>query len=470
MRRAPRTALLACWATPLLAGCRPASTTPAEPALEALPADLDPLLAERLSAARAAVRSRPDAADAWGALGLVYHANFLPASAVPCYERAERTDPGDARWPYQRALALYDVGALEEARDALRAALALRPDEAAFHWHLGGVLLELGRMDEAEASCARAVALAPDEGAAWSGRGRVRLERGAAADALADLDHALALAPRDSWTHHLRATALRMLGREGEAAAEQALGEGGAPRWETPYDRERGQALVVTRGARRKVAQELYDAGRFDDAIRVLEALSPELSGDLPHQRFLGRAYLRAGRVQEGLAAFRGCVAQAPEDRGSLIGLAEAELRAGLDQEAGATLERTIALHPDYGAPLHFLGVLRERRGDAPGAIEAFRACLERDQRNAPTHLALGRLLLEQRAWREAAAAYEGALRAGVDDGDVWVGLARARQMQGDAEGARSALAEARGRPTSEPELRRKVENALRDARGAGGG
>ena len=52
-------------------------------------------------------------------------------------QRTETLDDGNPRWPYQRALTLYETGGVQEALSALDRALELAPEEAALHWHRG---------------------------------------------------------------------------------------------------------------------------------------------------------------------------------------------------------------------------------------------------------------------------------------------------------------------------------------------
>ena len=427
--------------------------------------DLDPGLVERIEVARAAVRAAPDSVETWSTLGLVFHANHLLDLAAPCYRQAGELAPDDARWPYQLSLVHSGLGQVDASVEALQAALALAPEEAALYWHLGQIRLDEGDTVAAESAFSEARRLAPGRAGGWRGRARVHLSRGDHAQAIADLEQALRLDPADAFSHHLRTRALRLAGRNEEADREQGRGEGGAPTWPCEWDTERQEHMVVTLAVRRTIAKELYDAGRFDQAIVVLERLNEQLADDLPHKRFLGRTYLRAGRTEDALAAYEQCLTMAPEDRNTLVGLAEAQLRAGRDDEALVTVERTLALHPRFGAAHHFHGVLLKNAGDISGAIAAFRACLQNDQRNLPTHIALGRALLELRRWDEAAATYENALRTNENSGDLHVGLAKARLMQEQLDAAEASLARSHSLRVNDTSFQRKVEGALRRAR-----
>jgi len=143
-------------------------------------------------------------------------------------------------------------GDLDRAAGFLRAALALRYDDAAARASLGRLLLARGDLDgavalqaeaqrldpsdvpgrlaaadllsangrdeEAEAAFAEALRLCPEEAEAWERRGRSRLRSGRTADALADLRRAQELRPQDP--------AVKELVRSLEPATE---------RFEAPY-------------------------------------------------------------------------------------------------------------------------------------------------------------------------------------------------------------------------------------------
>ena len=50
------------------------------------------------------VRQKPYSGGAWGSLGKVLYAHAFAPQANLCFEKAERYDPQEPRWPYLRAL------------------------------------------------------------------------------------------------------------------------------------------------------------------------------------------------------------------------------------------------------------------------------------------------------------------------------------------------------------------------------
>jgi Flp pilus assembly protein TadD len=98
-------------------------------------------------------RARDRAGEAWA---LNNHAVFVAhggelARALTLIERAERLQPADPRLEVTRGNLLWDLGSLEAARAAYRAALLRDPHNARAHYNLGLLYEELGDLPHAAA-------------------------------------------------------------------------------------------------------------------------------------------------------------------------------------------------------------------------------------------------------------------------------------------------------------------------------
>src|SRR5262245_24240339 len=100
-----------------------ASTLPALPELTGRP----PAMLKHLREADAAARSRPNSADAVGALGAAYHSDLFYVEAESAYSRASELDPKNWRWPYSIALLHIERGEASSAARALRTAVGINP-------------------------------------------------------------------------------------------------------------------------------------------------------------------------------------------------------------------------------------------------------------------------------------------------------------------------------------------------------
>ena len=151
--------------------------------------------------------------------------------------------------------------------------------------------------------------------------------------------------------------------------------------------REAAEVLVRARATgvdneviRRKLALHLVRLGDADAADRVLSI--DARSVDPETQLALGRIAAATGRSDEARARFRRATELDPTlpeariDEGVLL------LTEGRLDEAESALTEGLAAQP-HAEGWNAMGVLRSRRGDAPGAIDAWRKALEIDPRLA---------------------------------------------------------------------------------------
>jgi len=134
--------------------------------------------------------------------------------------------------------------------------------------------------------------------------------------------------------------------------------------------------------------------GDASAGLRLLDeaaALRPDFA-DV--QRARGATLARLGRLDEARDAFAAAVRVAPDDVDALDGLAETELR--LDRPAAAlpAAERSLALLPQRARPWILRGRARYGAGDAAGAVDDFRAALERDAASFTAAYSLGAALV----------------------------------------------------------------------------
>ncbi len=180
---------------------------------------------EALADIGAALKLRPDDADA-----LLNHANVLkslnrPADALAGFDRVLALKPG---WPQahnNRGTVLQAMGRPQEALQAYDQALASAPDHVEALNNRGSVLQDLRRPAEALAAYDQALRLAPNFAAAFNNRGSALLDLKRFADALGCFDRALALRPGDPQVLNNRGNALQGLMRYDEALTvyDQAL-------------------------------------------------------------------------------------------------------------------------------------------------------------------------------------------------------------------------------------------------------
>jgi tetratricopeptide (TPR) repeat protein len=326
-----RTALVLGAVLCALAGCRSAGRGGLEPPAPDT-AGAEPLVVERVAAARDRVLGARDSAEAWGELGMVLDAHHMCKHALVCYAEARRLDPANFKWPYLQANCMLDTPPSEVVA-VLRQACDLRPDFAPACLRLARLLMTSSHEQEAERLFARVSESDPGNASAWLGLGQIALARGDLARARETLERAAGAGP-DS--RAVLASLARVYARLGLAAEAQevALEAKDALR-DTPLDDE--------------VLVEVFDHG-----------------ATAYHLAQQGKARLERGELDEAIARLRRSLATRPEQAPARVDLGRALILSG-DESAGiAELEHANRLVPEIVDVEAELGTLRARRDSAP--------------------------------------------------------------------------------------------------------
>lgn len=296
-----------------------------------------------------------------------------PPTALAAAEKAAQIAPN--HWKAQKVLAeaLAITGEYEEALQASRRALLLRPDlplllrshgeylmalgryEDAVAWFrdvrgrypetlipsLGTCLFILGEVDEAESIYRRALKENPDFFVNWGNLGGLFLVQGKLEEAVDYLDRALELFPDDVAFLTNRAVALSRLENFEDS------------------QRDFDDVLALRPGhvpALQNYAVMLHRAGRYEEAFETNEkalAIAGETAG-LLHNK--GDILCKLGRPAEAVAAFDKALALKPENPHTWFGKGQALAMAGRMEEALPPLEESLRLEPGDALTLKWLG------------------------------------------------------------------------------------------------------------------
>jgi tetratricopeptide (TPR) repeat protein len=179
-----------------------------------------------------------------------------------------------------------------------------------------------------------------------------------------------------------------------------------------------GRVLMATGHAREAVA-----------AYRRALALKPDSAeGYL----LLGLALRSTGQLNEAIAACRRAIALDPLLAAAYYNLGLLLADAGRLDEANAALRNTIRIQPTFPRAHTQLGIVLHRRGKRREALAAFRKALTSDRPDDVTpHLGLGKVLLEEKEYRQAADHFRQALALKPDLPGPYLEGARASARAG---------------------------------------
>lgn len=357
---------------------------------------LEPPLARLIAERTAAVRADPYAAEAWGRLGIVYDVHDMPREAIACYERAQRLDPAEFRWPYFLALCELptDHGA---ARAELLAARAIRDDYAPLELHLARSYFDAGDLERAKTHFVRASTLDGALVRPHIGLARIALARDDPETALRHLEDALARRPKSGEVHFLLAETYRRLGKE-TLAREHAEQAGDRAAFEEFSDQVRMESqweVGVTMFWRATRSRAYLESGMIDRAIAEWVAVLEDDPGSTRAWTELGRIYTRANDPERAMEAYGRALAIDPTLHAIRHELGLLLVRSGRT-EAGLPLVReSCEALPDRPDLRSNLGRVLARAGKPDEAAGAFR-------RAAAQYAASGRYERARTAYQSA--------------------------------------------------------------------
>jgi tetratricopeptide (TPR) repeat protein len=223
-------------------------------------------------------------ADAWHLLGLIAHARADLAAAEACIRRALAVRPEEALFHYNLANVLRDAGRADAAIVGYRAALATRPDDPDTLLNLAGLQAAQGDPAGAADTLVTLVTRVADYRPGWVNLGHVYRRLGARPEAAAAYRRALALDAADPGAH----LGLGVMAQEAadpdqalahyQAALAAAPGQAGV--WNnlgTLYqelgERERARGCATGAGAGRLAGVQRRDHGRHGVPAAIHRAL-----------------------------------------------------------------------------------------------------------------------------------------------------------------------------------------------------
>lgn len=411
-------------------------------------ASIDPEVLAILDDAIASVHASPRNAEMRLQLAMVYKGNNLPESARVCYRQVLEMDPDQPKAWYGLALANEETGLIDEAIAAMEQAISVDPTYPAAHWRLGLWLIDRGAIEQAEAELRQGNVLDARHPAPWFGLTRVYLARGEfvkAADLI--MDRGLLRGEYRGYASHLLALAYRGAGNAERASAAVRAAAPGKPQWRDAWaDEPSGFARGIA--ADRQRAEGHIIAGRFNQAIPLLERVRRAQADNFQIANLLGISYIQAGRRDEGLATLREAIDLAPQSAKSHINLARALLVArssSLSDFATALhhVNTAIDLNPHSAEPYVLKGRILRARGDSTAAIEMFKAGFRADSRTVLPLIDAGFTQLTMQLLADARATFHQAVQWDPLSAEAKVGLALMLIADGDADGAEELIDQA---------------------------
>ncbi len=354
--------------------------------------------------------------------------NDLDAADKALGELSRRA-PGAFGTHYLKARVAFARRDYDAATTALREALAVDPGSVPGRLLLGAALTEKGSLEQAGADLSSLLADHPENIEVRKQLARVLLARGDAAGARRVLAEAPA-ASADAGTDWMSGSILMMSGETGEAIAKLEQGVAAAP----------DNAAI-----RLDLASAYLTAGRREDALAVLQALSPE-AGGLRRSQLLVLAgasgkdragarqaivdLLKANPQDAGLAVVGGyyllstgdlatadrvfgdVLRSSPRNVGAQLGQGATALQAARFDDAAKGFERALALEPTDERAYIGLAAVALAKADSPAAVQWLEKAISAKPSAVESRLQLADILFRQGETAKAKALIDQALAA----------------------------------------------------------
>ncbi|MYA17727.1 MAG: tetratricopeptide repeat protein [Gammaproteobacteria bacterium] len=346
-------------------------------------------------------------AEAWGRLGMLYHAQSLLDEAQEAYREALRHAP-TVPWHYLLAVVLGERGEVDPAIAQYEKAIALAEGgHGLSSYRLGVAHLVRGDHPAAGAALDVARAAMPESAAVITAQADAAMANREWHEARTLLERALAIEPNAGQVAYKLGQVHRRLGHLDQA--------------------------------RHWLARRSEVAPGIEDPL-LLEVASLSMS-----PKFFMKAGERAwrrGDRDDALAAWRNAVALAPEDVDAGLVLSHALGEIGERDAALRQARRVLELHRQSARGWYLLAYLQRDSDDPTDALEAIDRSLALDG-DTTTRALRAALRMRAKRYGEAGEDYAALVDSLPDDAYVHYWMGMARLAAGDCPAARPALAKA---------------------------
>jgi tetratricopeptide (TPR) repeat protein len=416
--------------------------------------ELDPMIRDLVEARRTSAIERSDDPAARRAMADALCANGMLEQAIEAYRQTLQLDPADTRAWYGLARAHERLGEVEESLFALDRAIAIDRERPFLHGRRGWRLLDLGRLDEARVAFRAAIELAPDV-AARVGLARIDLLQGKNADAerlVADIlaenpDH-----PNAALIRQVLGMAQRNLGKLDKAATQLSQATGRLDDWRDPWSDEIDESQTGYNASIQR-AQSMLERGENASAAQLLLQVLRYKPDHVAALNFLSMTSFREGDATRGFELLHRALEADPDHYATHLNLSRAYQAINDAPRAIEHANRSLELNPSSEEAHQQLIQLLLAQGRETEAAAVLEAALSSGVGGIGARVLLGRIQLRLEQWREAQESFQMVLQSAPDHAGAHRGAALALAEQGDFDRAMQHLQRAQQLSPDDPQL-----------------
>jgi tetratricopeptide (TPR) repeat protein len=291
-------------------------------------------------------------------LGVAYGELGRYQDAVEAFKQAIRIKPDYAEAHCNLGVAYGKLGRWQEAIEAFSQAIKIKTDYAEAHYNLGVAYGKLGRYQEAVEAYKQAIRIKPDYAEAYYNLGVAYGELGRYQEAVESYKQAIRIKPDYAEAHYSRGVAYNSIGRYQDAVEpyKQAI------RIKPDYTEAHYNLGVVYSSLGR--SQEALES--YKQAIRI----KPDYAD--AHYN-LGITYYKLGRYQDAIESYKQTIRIKPDYAKAYINLGVTYYKLGRYQDAIEAYKQAIRIKPDFADVHYTLGVAYLVTGDKESALEEYK-------------------------------------------------------------------------------------------------
>ena len=336
--------------------------------------------------------------------GLAHHRAGRFEEACEHYLQAVALNDSDAPALHLCALALAGCGRRAEALGKLESAIAIDGGSAQYRSAAAECLRAMNRNDEALVHARAAVNSDPDNGAAHNELGLCLVGAGRVDEAMVAFETATRIAPdwTEGWAN--AGNALLSLGRADEAQVRY---------------REALRLGLTDRGIRLNAVAALRAVGRIDEALDRCQEILTEDPRLVRASVLAAELLERKGARANARAMFASALEFAPDDAQLWTDYGYFLQRMEALDDAAIAYRRAIAIAPEHPGALNNLGMVMFESNRVDDAENLLERAVQRPDARPEAWSNLGNLRVAQGRVDEALAAFDHAMREGLDTADA---------------------------------------------------
>jgi len=353
------------------------------------------------------------------ATAMFYYLKDNYGEALPFFIQYLKINPESAFAWFGAGHCCSSLGRYEEAIQAYKEAIRLKPDFAAYN-NLANTYHELGRNEEAFRAIQQAIRLEPEHAGGYYNLGNACDELGRYEEAIQAYKKAIRLKPDYVNAHYNMGISFGNLGRYEEAI--QAYRE--AIRLKPDFAE-----------AHNSLGNAYRELGRYEEAIQAIQQAIRLKPGFAKAYMSLGLIYDALGRNEEAIQSYEQAIRLKPDAAAAYFGLGMLYDKLGRNEEEIQAFQQSIHLKPDFAMAYlayYFLGQTYGKLDRYEEAIQSYKQAIRLKPDDAAAHHGLGLIYSILGRYTEAIPAFHQAIRLKPDYANAHFGLGGAYLMIGD--------------------------------------